>query len=88
MGPLLASFSRVDQARNQPVEIACRDSRPFPLTESPAFALFVLTLLAWMVGIVVTLSNPQRFFGYGLCILTAIFGGLFSFLLWFAINGI
>jgi hypothetical protein len=61
---------------------------PFPLTESPGFALLVLTLPAWMVGIVVTLSNPQRSVGYWLCILTAIIGGVFSFLLWFAINAI
>ena len=46
------------------------------------------SLLAWIVGIVVTLSNPQRSVGYGLCILTAIFGGVYSSLLWFAINAI
>lgn len=61
---------------------------PFPLTESPGFALLVLTLIAWMVGIVVTLSDRQRSVGYGLCILTAIIGGVFSFLLWFSINAI
>lgn len=46
------------------------------------------SLLAWIVGIVVTLSHPQRSVGYGLCILIAIVGGVFSFLLWFSINAI
>jgi hypothetical protein len=59
-----------------------------PVNQSPGFALLVLTLLAWLVGIVLTLSDPQKSVGYWLCIPAAILGGLFSFLLWFAINAI
>lgn len=74
----------VMEATNNPCQIhgSFRDFRNFRGSHR------IGSLLAWIVGIVVTLSNPQRSVGYGLCILIAIIGGFFSFLLWFSINAI
>lgn len=61
---------------------------PFPITDSPGFALLALTLIPWALGVIMLLGYPQKNIGYWICIVAAVVGGMFSFLLWFAINAI
>jgi hypothetical protein len=61
---------------------------PFPITDSPGFTLLVLTLIPWALGVIMMLGYAQKKIGFWLCIVAAVAGGMYSFLLWFAFNAI
>ena len=53
---------------------------------SPGFGLLLLTIPPWAIGVILTCGTTEKKLGFWLCVGAAVAGGLFSFLLWFALN--
>lgn len=73
--------------RNVIVDKAIWDG-PLRITTSPGLGMLALTVLPWALGIILMLGYPHTKFGFRLCIIAAVAGGLFSFLIGFAFNAI
>lgn len=70
------------------IAVKSRWDGPFSITDSPGFGLIVFTFLLWALGLIVLLGYPWKHFGFWVCMVASVTGGLFSFLLWFAFNAI